>query len=86
MALAFLQRLGQDALDFLTGDAEESDPENAKEEVIDLQCGRTVFHGVPAQMRAELWLSQMHRDREAVQAMEQFSHLISRVRGHGSRG
>lgn len=31
--------------------------------LIDLQCGRTVFNDVPAKMRTELWLSQLHRER-----------------------
>jgi hypothetical protein len=80
MALAFVQWLGQNAVDLLLGPDDASEARDASEEVVDLQCGRTVFNGVPAQMRTELWLSQMHRDRQAVQAMEQFTHLISRVR------
>lgn len=32
--------------------------------VIDLQCGRRVFHDVPAKMRTELWMSQLHGVKE----------------------
>lgn len=81
MALAFVQKLCQDAFQYVLGADNTSENINGCDELVDLQCGRTVFNSVPARMRAELWLSQMHRDREAVQACEEFAHLVSRVRG-----
>lgn len=80
MALAFVQRLGQNAFQYVLGSDTTSDNVDGCHELVDLQCGRTVFSGVPAQMRAELWLSQMHREREAVQACQEFTHLVARVR------
>uniref|UniRef100_A0A1D1ZTZ1 Rab-GAP TBC domain-containing protein n=1 Tax=Auxenochlorella protothecoides TaxID=3075 RepID=A0A1D1ZTZ1_AUXPR len=78
MALAFVQKLGQDAFQYVLGADNTPENINGCDELVDLQCGRTVFNSVPARMRAELWLSQMHRDREAVQACEEFAHLVSR--------
>jgi hypothetical protein len=34
--------------------------------LIDLQCGKRVFNDVPAKMRTELWLSQLHSLSEAI--------------------
>lgn len=37
------------------------DDDDKNETIVDLQVGKTHWHGVPARMRTELWLSQLHR-------------------------
>ena len=43
--------------------------------LIDLQCGRVVFNDVPAKMRSELWLSQLHKHGRAY--IREYSELCS---------
>lgn len=79
MAFAFVQRLGAEAFNYVLGVESEPTEVHALDSLIDLQCGRTVFHDVPARMRTELWLSQLQRSREGMQAVQEYSHLVSRV-------
>ena len=79
MAFAFVQRLGAEAFNYVLGVESEPTEVHALDGLIDLQCGRTVFHDVPARMRTELWLSQLQRSREGMQAVQEYSHLVSRV-------
>eukprot|EP00890_Picochlorum_soloecismus_P005899 jgi/Picsp_1/630/NSC_00626-R1_tbc1 domain family member 4 len=47
--------------------------------LIDLQCGRRVFNDVPANMRTELWMSQLHsKGGKGAMAVEMFEEYVSR--------
>lgn len=46
--------------------------------LIDLQCGRRVFNDVPANMRTELWMSQLHsKGGKGAKAVEMFEEYVS---------
>ena len=45
--------------------------------LIDLQCGRRVFNDVPANMRTELWMSQLHsKGGKGAKAVEMFEEYV----------
>lgn len=56
--------------------SDEFESENGN--LIDLQCGRTVFNDVPSKMRSELWASQLHKHSGAGSAaVAKYSSLAS---------
>lgn len=79
MARAFVQWLGQQVFDYALG-AEMDEEMNEEEETIDLQCGRTLFQDVPARMRTELWMSQLHANPSALRAAHNYEAYLRLVR------
>eukprot|EP00887_Chlorella_sp_A99_P005325 scaffold1.g5325.t1 len=57
--MEFAKWLGQQVFNAIAGDGTGGGSGGL--ELIHLQCGKTCFHGVPANMRTELWLSQLQR-------------------------
>ena len=53
--------------------------------LIDLQCGKTCFNDVPARMRSELWLSQLHREGKGAEAARRYPVLLAQVAQVGRR-
>ena len=47
--------------------------------LVDLQCGKTCFNDVPARMRSELWLSQLHREGKGAEAARRYPVLLAQV-------
>lgn len=66
-------------LDYVEGEVHGEVSNDARDSgLIDLQCGRTVFNDVPAKMRTELWLSQLHRkSAHGSKAMARYRTLLS---------
>ena len=76
----FAKWLGQQVFNVVVGPADWGGEAEEDTGLVDLQCGKTVFHNVPARMRTELWLSQLHKTGTADAAMRQYRKLLAQVR------
>ncbi|KDD76275.1 Rab-GTPase-TBC domain-containing protein, partial [Helicosporidium sp. ATCC 50920] len=78
MAVAFVQWLGQQVFNLTLGFSEDLEDDD-EEEYVELQCGKTLFSAVPARMRTELWLSQLHHDAPSVQAVRRYYSFVNQT-------
>lgn len=78
MAMAFVQWLGHQVFTYALGADGEGVVED--DEFVDLQCGQTLFHNVPTEMRTELWLSQLHHNPASLRAAHNYASYLRLVR------
>lgn len=67
--MEFAKWLGQTVFDVVGGGWAGAAGDVVDGSLVDLQVGKTVFHGAPARMRTELYLSQVRGAQQAGAAM-----------------